>query len=237
MKKLLIVLFLSVGVLSCDKKVGLSGEIINQTIKTEAFTAVLNNSSARIEVDSTVSANEILLIGDKSLIDNLEIANENGQLALSNKESVSIKGGNNPLLVKINNPDLQKLVIAGAGSFATNNIALTNDVEFHISGAGEINAKVKNNITNVSVTGAGSIRLRGVSNELKATMTGAGNLKAEELTNKLANIEISGAGNAKINTSEEINVRISGVGNLKYKEYDQLKIVKKISGIGNVKPY
>src|SRR5690606_41298659 len=120
-----------------------------------------------------------------------------------------IKGGNNPLIVKINNPELRKLVIAGAGSFATNYIALTNEVEFHISGAGEINAKVNNNITHVSVTGAGSIRLRGVSNELKATMTGAGNLKAEELTNKLANIEISGARNAKINTSEEINVRIS----------------------------
>src|SRR5690606_25325666 len=141
MKKLLIVLFLSVGVLSCDKKVGLSGEIINQTIKTEAFTAVLNNSSARIEVDSPVFAYQILPIGDKSSIDKLAIANENGQLALSNKESVSIKGGNKPLLVKINNPDLQKLVIAGAGSFATNNIALRNDVEFHISGAGEIDRK------------------------------------------------------------------------------------------------
>lgn len=237
MKKLLIVLFLSVGVLSCNKKVDLSGEIINQTIKTEDYTAVLNNSFARIEVDSTVSTNEILLIGDKSLIDNLEIANKNGQLSITNKESLSFKGDNSQLLIKINNRNLQKLVIAGAGSFATNDVALTNDVEFHISGAGEINAKVKNNITHVSVTGAGSIRLKGVSNELKATMTGAGNLKAEELTNKLANIEISGAGSAKINTSEEINVRISGVGNLKYKEYDQLKIVKQISGIGNVKPY
>jgi len=237
MKKLLIVLFLSVGVLSCNKKVDLSGEIINQTIKTDDYTAVLNNSFARVEVDSTVSTSELLLIGDKSLIDNLEIVNKNGQLAFSNKKSVSIKEGKNLLLVKINNRNLQKLVIAGAGSFATNDVALTSDVEFHISGAGEINAKVFNNITNVSVTGAGSVHLRGVCNELKATMNGAGNLKAEELTNKLANIEISGAGSAKINTSEEINVRISGVGNLKYKEYENLKIVKQISGIGNVKPY
>ena len=237
MKKLLIVLFLSVGVLSCNKKVDLSGEIINQTIKTDDYTAVLNNSFARVEVDSTVSTSELLLIGDKSLIDNLEITNKNGQLSIANKESLSFKGNNSELLIKINNRNLQKLVIAGAGSFATNDVALTSDVEFHISGAGEINAKVFNNITNVSVTGAGSVHLRGVCNELKATMNGAGNLKAEELTNKLANIEISGAGSAKINTSEEINVRISGVGNLKYKEYENLKIVKQISGIGNVKPY
>ncbi len=237
MKKLLLLTFLSVFALSCNKEVKLSGEIVNQTKQVESYNAVSNNSSANIELDSSVAANEILITGDKTLVDNLEIENNDGQINISNKKSISYKSNKSPLIIKMNNPNLQKVVIAGAGSVATNNITLTKDIEFHISGAGEINVKLFNNITNVFVTGAGDVRLRGISNEIKASMSGAGNLNAEALTNKLANIEITGAGNAKVNASDEINVRISGVGNLDYKNYDKLKIVKKISGVGSINPY
>lgn len=237
MKKLLLLTFLSVFALSCNKKVELSGEIVSQTKQVESYNAVSNNSSANIELDSSVAANEILITGDKTLVDNLEIDNNDGQINISSKESIYYKSKSSPLIIKMNNPNLQKVVIAGAGSVATNNITLTKDVEFHISGAGEINVKLFNNITSVFVTGAGDVRLRGISNEIKASMSGAGNLNSEGLTNKLANIEITGAGNAKVNTSDEINVRISGVGNLDYKNYDRLKIVKKISGVGSINPY
>ncbi len=237
MKKLLLLVFLSVFAFSCNKKVELSGEIVNQTKQVESYHTVSNNSSANIELDSSVATNEILITGDKTLVNNLEIDNKDGKINISNKKSISYKSNKSPLIIKMNNPNLQKVVIAGAGSIATNNITLTKDIEFHISGAGEINVKLFNNITSVFVSGAGDVRLRGISNEVKANMSGAGNLNAEALTNKLANIEITGAGNAKMNTTDEINVRISGVGNLDYKNHDQLKIVKQISGVGTIKPY
>ena len=237
MKKLLLLTFLSVFAVSCNKKVELSGEVVSQTKQMASYNAVSNNSSANIELDSSVATNEILITGDKTLVDNLEIENNDGQINISSKKSISYKSNKSPLVIKMNNPNLQKVVIAGAGSIATNNITLTKDIEFHISGAGEINVKLFNNITSVFVTGAGDVRLRGISNEIKASMSGAGNLNSEALSNKLANIEITGAGNAKINTSDEINVRISGVGNLDYKNYDRLKIVKKISGVGSINPY
>lgn len=237
MKKLLLLTFLSVFAVSCNKKVELSGEVVSQTKQMASYNAVSNNSSANIELDSSVATNEILITGDKTLVDNLEIENSDGQINISSKKSISYKSNKSPLVIKMNNPNLQKVVIAGAGSIATNNITLTKDIEFHISGAGEINVKLFNNITSVFVTGAGDVRLRGISNEIKASMSGAGNLNSEALSNKLANIEITGAGNAKINTSDEINVRISGVGNLDYKNYDRLKIVKKISGVGSINPY
>lgn len=237
MKKLIILTFLIVFAVSCNKKVSLSGETISQTTQVASYTGIVNNSSANIELDSSVALNEVLVTGDKSLVENLKVENKDGQVSISNKKSISYTANKTPLVIKINNPNLQKVVIAGSGSVATNNITLVSDVEFHISGAGEINAKLFNNTTSVFVTGAGEVRLRGISNEIKASMSGAGNLNAEALTNKLANIEITGAGNAKMNTSEEINVRISGVGNLDYKDYDNLKIVKKVAGIGSINPY
>ncbi len=237
MKKLVLLTFLTVLTVSCNKTADLSGEIISKTEQVNPYKALTNKSSASIELDSSVPANEILVTGDKTLVDNLEIENKDGQINISNKESISFNSNKSPLVIKMNNPQLQKVVIAGAGSVATNNITLTNDVEFHISGAGEINVKVFNNITSVFVSGAGDVRLRGVSNEMKVSMSGAGDLNAEALANKQASIEITGAGNAKVNTTNEIDVRISGVGNLDYKNYDNLKIVKKIVGVGSINPY
>ncbi len=237
MKKLIILTFLTIVMVACNKKVELSGEIVSETKQVASYTAVSNNSSANIELDSSVTANEILITGDKTLVDNLEIENKDGQINISNKKSISYITNKTPLVIKMNNPNLEKVVISGAGSVATNNITLVKDLEFHISGAGEINVKLFNNITSVFVTGAGDVRLRGISNEIKANMSGAGSLNTEALTNKVANIEITGAGSAKVNTSEEINVRISGVGNLDYKNHERLKIVKQVTGIGSINPY
>ena len=241
MKKVTLIALLGLTFASCNNTIGWnikpSGEVITDTISIKSFQTLLNNSSANIELDSSINENQIIVVGDKSFVENLDIKNNNNQLDISNKKKVSFNTKSSPLIIKMNNPKLQKVIIAGSGSIATNNVTITNDIEFHISGAGEINAKLFNNMTSIYVNGAGDIRLRGESSELKASMSGAGSLNAENLQNKLANIEISGAGSAKVNTSEEINVRISGVGSLDYKKYDQLKISQKISGIGSVDSY
>lgn len=237
MKKLIFLAFLTVVMSACNKKAELSGEVANHSVKVAAFTVVTNNSSGNIELDSSVGLNEVLITGDQALVDNLVINDDKGQLTISNKKSIAYNVNNSPLVIKINNPNLEKVVIAGAGSLATNNITFVNDVDFHMSGAGEINAKVFNNTTTVFLTGAGNVRLSGSSNNIKANISGAGTLNARDLSNKVASVEISGTGSANINTSEEINVTISGVGNLDYKNHQGLKIVKKVTGIGSIDAY
>lgn len=241
MNKLLSILFLGVVLTSCNNQnnwnIKPSGEQVTETLSIEPFKILLNNSSANIELDFGIKENEIIITGDKNFIENLDIQNKNNTLDISNKKKVSFNTKTSPLLIKVNNPSLQKAVIAGSGSIVTKNVTLTNDLEFQISGAGEINVKLNNDITSISISGAGNVQLQGKSNELKAVMSGAGNLKAEDLVSKRATIEISGAGNARVHTTDEINAKISGIGSLKYKDYEQLKVVEKISGIGSIKPY
>lgn len=241
MNKLLSVIFLGIVLISCNNQntwnIKPSGEQVTETLSIEPFQILLNNSSANIELDSTIKENEIIITGDKNFVENLDIQNENNTLDISNKKKVSFNTKTSALLIKVNNSTLQKAVIAGSGSLVSNNVTITNDMELQISGAGKIDVNLNNDITAVSVSGAGNIKLHGKSNELKAVMSGAGNFNAEEFINKRATVVISGAGNVRINTIDEINVKISGVGSLKYKDYEQLKIVEKISGIGSVKPY
>lgn len=240
MKKLLLLSSIAITLSSCNNfnwNIKPSGQIINDTVSVSKYVTLLNNSSANIELDKNIDPNKIVIIGDKNFIENLNIESNNNELSISNTKDVSFNTRNSPLIIKINNPNLQKAMIAGSGSIATNNVTITSDIDFNISGAGTIDVDVNNSNTNIYVSGSGSIFLNGKSDQLKASMSGAGNLNAEKLQNTTATIEISGAGNAKVNTSEELSVRISGVGNLNYKNYNNLKINKQISGIGSITEY
>lgn len=237
MKKLFLIVFISILVASCTKKIELSGEIVSKNVQISTFSALSNTTSANIELDTAIAPNTLQITGDKALVENLDITTEDGSLNISNKKPITFQSTKAPVTIKLNNAQLQKIVIAGTGAFITNNVTLVNDVEFHISGAGKVSVKLFNNNSTVFATGEGDVRLRGISTELKANISGTGNLFAEGLNNKLANIEITGNGNAKINTTEEINIKISGVGNLLYKNYEGLKVTQQISGIGSVNPY
>lgn len=240
MKKLLLISPILMLCTACNQvgwNIKPSGEIVTDTLNVKSFTTLLNNSSANVEMDANVKENQIVVIGDKNFVENLDIENKEDDLNIKNKKKASFNTSSSPLIVKINNPNLQKVMIAGSGSIATNNVVLTTNIEFHISGAGEVNVDLFNNTTSIFLSGVGSINLRGTTSELKAIMSGAGSLNAEKLRNQTSLVEISGAGNAKVNTTDEINVKISGIGNLDYKKYDQLKVVEKVSGIGNVGAY
>lgn len=237
MKKLLLLFFVALNVVSCKENVQLTGKTTTKTLAVENFTSIDNSSSAQIILDAGINPGEIEIVGDAALVDNVVLEILNSQLKIKNKESISIKGSDSNVIIKMNNPFLEKVIISGAGSLVTNDLTLKKNIEFHISGAGEINVNLFNNRTSIFVAGAGTINLLGESEELKVNISGAGNVIAESLKNKWADVEISGAGNAKINTSEELNVKISGVGNLDYKKYEQLKIKKKKSGIGTINPY
>lgn len=222
---------------ACTRKIDLSGEEIKKSSSTAFYQTVSNNSSATIELDASLASNEILIVGDKTLVENVKIDNIDGKLSFSNKKHFTFGNKKSELIIKLNNPKLEKIFIAGSGSFNTNGIALSNDVAFHISGAGEIDAKILNNNTSVFVTGAGDVVLHGNTKKLHANMSGAGNLDAKDLSNHFSTIEIAGAGDATVNTTNQINIKISGVGNLDYKNHNNLKITKEISGIGSINPY
>lgn len=240
MKKIILLSFISIALVSCNKtgwNIKPSGEVITDTIQITSFKTLLNNSSANIELDNSINPKELVVVGDRNFVENLYISNKGNDLNIENKSNTSFNTTSSPLVIKLNNKLLEKVMIAGSGSIKTNNTSIKNDIEFHISGAGAIDVELFNNSTSVFVSGAGDIKLKGSTSALKAIMSGAGNLNAEKLQNKTATIEISGAGNGKVNTSEELNVKISGIGNLNYKTYNDLKVNQKISGIGSIDAY
>ncbi|MBA5791203.1 DUF2807 domain-containing protein [Flavobacterium sp. xlx-214] len=239
MKKLIFLSALSIAFISCVKEkesVKPSGKMTTDTVNVEMYKALINNSAASVEMDASLNKNQVIISGDENFVKNLKIINNEGNLSLDSKKDIIFTKGTK-LTVKINNPNLEKVTIAGVGSFENKNAIIKNDVAFNISGAGNIVANVINTKTNVSVSGAGSVTLNGKTNDMTAKLAGVGNLDAEKMEANVATITISGAGNAKINTVKEIDINISGVGNLDYKKYPNLRITKNVSGIGTINAY
>ena len=130
---------------------------------------------------------------------------------------------------------LKRLEWNGAGNIRTESVLETDKFELDISGAGNINMDLKVNTLSVDMSGAGNVELKGQARTQTVQMSGAGNYNGFELKSEKARVELSGVGNVRVYTTEELNASASGVGAIRYKGNPR-NIVKNSSGfLGSVK--
>lgn len=82
-------------------------------------------------------------------------------------------------------------------------------------------------------TGASNVKLDGAVNELIANLTGASDLRAESLQTKVAEVSVTGAGDARITVSDDLKVSITGAGKVEYT--GNPRIQRKITGAGSIR--
>jgi hypothetical protein len=87
----------------------------------------------------------------------------------------------------------------------------------------------------LETTGASNVTLDGAVDELVASMTGASDLRAESLQTKIAELSVTGAGNARIAVSDTLKVSITGAGKVEYMG-NPPHIEREITGAGSIRP-
>jgi hypothetical protein len=87
----------------------------------------------------------------------------------------------------------------------------------------------------LETTGASNVTLDGAVDELVANMTGASDLRAEALQTKIAELSVTGAGNARISVSDTLKVSITGAGKVEYIG-NPPHIEREITGAGSIRP-
>jgi len=128
--------------------------------------------------------------------------------------------------------DLDKISIGGAGDVDCNDFS-TDQLEFEIDGAGDIDFNINAERVETTSSGAGDITLTGGVDSQDIDISGVGKYDAEELESRECSISLSGAGSVTVNTSEELDISISGVGNVYYAGNPHVE--QDISGLGRVK--
>ncbi len=86
----------------------------------------------------------------------------------------------------------------------------------------------------LETTGASNVTLDGVVDELVANMTGASDLRAESLKTKMAELSVTGAGDARVAVSDTLKVSITGAGKVEYTG-NPPHIEREITGAGSIR--
>ena len=108
---------------------------------------------------------------------------------------------------------------------------LKNELEFDISGVGDIDFNINAERIETTSSGAGDITLTGEVDSQDIDISGVGKYDAEELESRECSISLSGAGSVTVNASEELDISISGVGNVYY--VGSPHVEQDISGLGS----
>ena len=103
------------------------------------------------------------------------------------------------------------------------------------SGASRLNAhQLSGPKFYLETTGASNVTLDGAVDELVANMTGASDLRAEALQTKIAELSVTGAGDARISVSDTLKVSITGAGKVEYIG-NPPHIEREITGAGSIR--
>lgn len=212
MKTILIVLFLSFSLISCEKNY-LTNEIIHGT--GENVTEIRNLAEFS-KIESRIGANI--------------------NIVQSNNPEISITAQPN-LIPYIHTNVINGKLIISTGEYTIRTLkSITIDIEIPMveeivqSGAGDIRSDSP--VSRIVLCGAGNISCKGECSSTNVRLSGSGNVDLLGMNVKQGDVNISGSGNVKMNASEHLDVSISGFGNVYYKGSPYLN--KEVSGIGNV---
>lgn len=127
--------------------------------------------------------------------------------------------------------DLDKISLKGAGKIDCDKLE-TDNLEFEISGAGDIDFDINADEISVTSSGAGDLNFSGKVRSQDVDISGVGRYNSKELESKECSVTLSGAGSATVNVTEELDIKISGVGNVYYIGTPRIK--QNISGLGKI---
>lgn len=131
--------------------------------------------------------------------------------------------------------DLNSINISGSGFVKTAKQTLlkSSNMEFEISGSGNIIANILSNSMDAKVNGSGDINVRGAAKSINVGINGSGNFNGLNLKVIDAVVDINGSGEAGLYSENSLSVNINGSGEVNYKGNPEIMI--NISGSGEVK--
>ena len=213
MKNLIILAFAAIVFSSCSKeRISASGDKITETRSPGTFTGV--NSAGGNDVHISYGTEyKVTLRGSDNLIPHFKTE------IMSNILYLKYDG------VNVNRDDIDIHITLPL----INYISLNGSGEIDIKGQFPEADKFK-----VNISGSGEVDLENTltANETTVSISGSGEADLERLETKIADIDISGSGDAKINVTESLKARISGSGKIYY--FGSPAIDSKISGSGKV---
>jgi hypothetical protein len=216
------------GIMAQGEEKG-SGNVVIQTRDVPVFHGIEAGGVFKIFITPS-NIQKVEIETDDNLQDNIRIGVDDGILELSSNRIRNFT----KLNVYIQVMELTSLKASGACEVKTEAAITSSPLEVKASGASEVTMEMNVKELDTEVSGAAEVKLSGYAAHHDAQVSGAANLKASGLKTEVAEVEISGAGNANLDVTEEVKGEVTGAGSLNLASTPKIKNVSK-SGIAGIK--
>jgi len=130
--------------------------------------------------------------------------------------------------------ELRKIEVSGAVDLETTGRITVPELKIDASGSSDSKMEISVSRLYLDCSGASKFSFSGNAGDVKLDLSGASDIFAYDLLVENYEMEISGAGKAKINVSKRLRAEISGAGTVLYRG-TPTEIDQNISGAGSIK--
>ena len=193
-----------------------------------------DNSKQKLPAFNAIVVNSVMDIILKQDTENsISISGENLQdIKYEITDNVLYLKGKAGEDVSINVVKLNRLELLSNCDIKSINQINSDKLDVILNGAAsDVNLNINVKKLHSIISGAGDIKYEGTANTHYAEIKGAGDVNAYNLETDSTNIEISGAGDAKVNAKKNLSGIINGAGDVKYLKEPETKNIK-INGFG-----
>ncbi|AFD05471.1 Protein of unknown function (DUF2807) [Solitalea canadensis DSM 3403] len=144
------------------------------------------------------------------------------------------KSPSQKITIYITAKKLNDLTVSGSGNLKVEDQLNAEDMDIVVSGSGNLSTQINAKSLNSKISGSGSIDISGSAARAEVYISGSGNFKGSSLKTKSTTAKVSGSGEVRIQTDEELDAAVTGSGNVIYSG-SATKISAKTSGSGKIK--
>jgi hypothetical protein len=139
----------------------------------------------------------------------------------------------NRVRIEVQARDLTRVTISGAGDFVAPAPVRAERLVVSISGAGSARfVRLDARTLSFQIAGKGDGQVAGTTKELFVKISGHGEFRGENLRSDLCDVQVSGVGNARVWTVDQLRLAVAGVGKIDY--WGTPQVQRRISGAATI---
>lgn len=208
-----------------------SGNVVTERKAVAAFEELSINGAFDVYIKQGEIA-DLEVETDDNLQKNIIILNESGKLSVSTDGSVR---GATTMKLYVTVTNLKELDLDGAVDVIGKNEMKLDDLHIDADGAVEIELNLSLDKLEMTCDGASEVKLVGKCNNAAIRIDGAGELQATDFEIEDLDIEIDGAGSAKVSVRDNLKAEVDGAGSILYKGTPNVS--SEINGAGSIRKF
>jgi hypothetical protein len=217
---------------ACDVIHGTRGDgnVLKETRQVSSFNGIDVSGAFEIIIKQG-GAEEVTVESDANLLPLIRTEVVGNTLRIETRKPVY---NSTVMKVYITVKDLKMIDVSGAVDIRTDGRLVVPELSIDASGASDSKMELEVRKLELDCSGASKMAFSGSATDVEMDLSGASEIHGYDLLAESYNIEISGAGNARINVSKRIRAEISGAGSVKYKG-SPTEVDQSVSGAGSIK--